>query len=71
MANSGVVWIDWVFNQCVYMLVWLANFLGVSYEAVNILMFLVAWPLVTLMLIGMLVYQYSIIKAARKVNNNV
>jgi hypothetical protein len=51
------------------MLVWLANFLGVSYEAVNILMFLVAWPLVTLMLIGMLVYQYYIIKAARKVNN--
>jgi hypothetical protein len=40
--------IDSVFRLCVDILVWLAGIFGVSYEAVNVAIFCVLWPLLTL-----------------------
>ena len=37
-------WIDTVFRLCVVLLVDLADFLGVSYEEVNIWIFVIIWP---------------------------
>jgi hypothetical protein len=48
MANNGNEWIDYTFNQCVYLLVDLARLFGITYEAINIWIFVVAWPLYTL-----------------------
>ena len=50
MANSGIVWIDKTFNFCVYLLYDLANFIGISYEEINVWIFGVIWPVASLIL---------------------
>ena len=44
-------WIDAVFTACVEALLTLASKLGVSYNAVNVWIFCILWPLLTLTLI--------------------
>ena len=51
MANSGIEWVDVVFNWAVYALVYMAQVLGITYEEINVWLFCVAWPLVTLCLV--------------------
>ena len=41
---------------CVYFLQWLAKKLGITYNEVNVWIFCVIWPLVTLISIGLNVY---------------
>jgi hypothetical protein len=50
MGNSGIAWVDAIFDWCVILLVDLAKLVGVTYEEINIWIFLVIWPLVTLTL---------------------
>ena len=50
MANSGIEWIDAVFNFCVYLLYDVAGILGISYEEINVWLFCVIWPLLSLVL---------------------
>ena len=50
MANSGIVWIDVVFDWCVTALVRLGEAVGLSYEEINVWLFVVAWPVVTLVM---------------------
>ncbi len=54
-----------IFNLCVDLLVWLARLLGMSYESVNVWVFCVIWPIFTLMLIAIVVWQYFIIRKMR------
>ena len=44
MGNPGFEIIDFIFKVCVIILVDLANFLGISYEAINIIIFVVLQP---------------------------
>ena len=44
MGESGVVWIDTVFRYCVYILVEAAKWLGTSYEALNVWLFVFTLP---------------------------
>ena len=50
MANSGIVWIDAVFDFCVILLVDAAKILGITYEEINVWLFVVIWPLLSLVL---------------------
>ncbi len=50
MANSGIEWIDSVFNFCVNVLYDVARVLGISYEEINVWLFCVIWPLLSLVL---------------------
>ena len=50
MANSGIEWIDTIFNFCVRLLYDVANFLGISYEEINVWLFCVIWPFLSLVL---------------------
>ena len=50
MANSGIEWIDSVFNFCVHLLYDVARVLGISYEEINVWLFCVIWPLLSLVL---------------------
>ena len=50
MANSGIQWIDTVFIFCVVLLVDLANILGITYEEINVWIFCIIWPLLSLIL---------------------
>ena len=44
MGNSGFEIIDFIFKVCVIFLVDMAIFLGISYEAINIIIFLLLQP---------------------------
>jgi len=49
--------IDTVFDQCVGLLAFLAGSLGVTYEAINVWVFVIIWPLSTLALTAAVVLQ--------------
>lgn len=55
--RSGIGWIDALFDLCVRILIWLANLFGVSYNEINIWIFCVIWPIVTVILVGLVVGQ--------------
>ena len=48
MGGSGIDWIDTIFRMCVVLLVDLADLLGVSYEEINIWIFVIIWPVLTI-----------------------
>ena len=48
MGDSGIYWIDSLFRWCVVLLVDLADLLGISYEALNVYLFVFLLPLVLL-----------------------
>ena len=50
MANSGIIWIDLVYDFCVTLLIDSARFLGITYEEINVWLFVVIWPLLSLVL---------------------
>ena len=51
-ANSGIKWIDQTFDYCVQLLIDLASILGITYEEINVWLFCVIWPLLTLLMFG-------------------
>lgn len=48
MANSGIQWIDAVFDWCVIFLYNVADILGISYEEINVWLFVIILPLALL-----------------------
>jgi len=49
--------IDAIFDLCVMLLIFLADLFGMTYEAINVWIFVVAWPVLTLALIAVVVWQ--------------
>ena len=49
IGNSGFELIDFVFKVCVIVLVDLANLIGISYEAINIIIFVFLQPALILL----------------------
>ena len=52
VGGSGINWVDAIFRYCVVLLVNIANALGISYEALNIWVFIIIQPLIILVLLG-------------------
>ena len=50
MANSGITWIDMTFNWAIIALDEVAGWFGITYEEINVWLFCVAWPILTLLL---------------------
>ncbi len=50
MANSGITWIDMIFNWSVIGLYEVAGWFNITYEEINVWLFCVAWPILTLLL---------------------
>ena len=44
MENSGIIWIDSVFDFSVRLLYQIANFIGISYEEINVWVFVIILP---------------------------
>ena len=59
--ESGT-WVDGVFDWCVELLLSTAAKLGVSYNAINIWVFCIIWPVFTLFLIGVVFRQRAQIR---------
>ena len=55
MANSGIYWVDLVFNYCVKLLYDVASIMGISYEEINVWVFCIVWPIATIVILGEMV----------------
>ena len=58
--------VDYIFYLCVGILIWLAKITGTSYEFINILIFVIGYPLFVIFLITIIYWQYKIIKKLKK-----
>ena len=47
-ADSGIIWVDIIFDWCVLFLIKTANQLGITYEEINVWLFVIILPLVLL-----------------------
>jgi hypothetical protein len=45
MANSGIYWIDVTFDWCVRLLYQVAQLFGITYEEINVWLFVIVFPL--------------------------
>ena len=61
MGDSGSEIIDFIFKVCVILLVDLANFVGLSYEAINIIIFIFIQP-------GLILLFFILWRRERKMN---
>ena len=50
MGGSGISWVDALFRYCVVLLVNMAKVLGISYEEINIWIFVIIQPLLIVFL---------------------
>ena len=55
MGNSGIYWVDLVFNYCVKLIYDAASFVGISYEEINVWVFCILWPIATIIILGEIV----------------
>jgi hypothetical protein len=54
--------IDQIFDWCVLVLVYWANILGITYKEINVWVFVVLWPIITLMLLVICIRQQQRIR---------
>ena len=54
--------VDYIFYLCVDILVWLAKLTGTSYELINIIIFIILYPLILLFLLIVIMKQRKQIK---------
>ncbi len=50
-ADSGIEWIDIIYDWCVLLLINLANQIGITYEEINVWLFVVLVPISLLILV--------------------
>jgi hypothetical protein len=48
---------DQIFDWCVNVLIYWANIFGITYKEINVWVFVIIWPILTLVLIGILAVQ--------------
>ena len=58
--------VDNIFYLCVDILIWLAKITGTSYEFINILIFIIGYPLFVIFLITIICWQNKKIKKIEK-----
>ncbi|MGZ9222833.1 MAG: hypothetical protein ACXW4Q_12065 [Anaerolineales bacterium] len=51
-----------IFDWCVNVLIYWANIFGITYKEINVWVFVILWPLLTLLLICIIVMQYRTIR---------
>ncbi len=50
-ADSGIQWIDLIYDWCVILLINAADQLGITYEEINVWLFVIVIPLVLIFLV--------------------
>ena len=55
-----------IFDLCVAILVTLAERFGMTYQDVNVWIFVILWPVLTLILVGWILRQHFLIKRLRR-----
>lgn len=57
---------DQIFDWCVDVLVYGAEILGITYKEINVWVFVIIWPILTMTLVGIIVMQRRIIRKLQK-----
>lgn len=57
---------DQIFDGCVRLLVDWAGILGITYKEINVWIFVIVWPILTLLLIGTILWQQKRIRQLSK-----
>lgn len=57
---------DRIFDWCVNVLVYWAGLLGITYKEINVWVFVIIWPVLTIILIGIIVVQRRTIQRLSK-----
>jgi len=57
---------DQIFDWCVNVLVYWAGFFSTTYKEINVWVFVIIWPILTIILMGILVMQRRIIHQLSK-----
>jgi hypothetical protein len=58
--------VDKIFQWCVNLLGWLAGATGTTYKQINVIIFCVIWPLLTIALVALCLIQRARIKRLRE-----
>jgi hypothetical protein len=58
--------INRIFDLCVVILKWMSALFGTTYETVNVWVFCVIWPILTLLLLGTVIAQHHKITALQE-----
>ena len=67
MANSGIFWVDIIFDWCVKFLYGIADLFSITYEEINIWLFVIIGPLFFLISVCLNYYFYKKIKKLKKI----
>jgi len=62
--------IQYLFDQCVAILQWLAKLLGIGYQTINVWIFCILWPLLTLALVFVVLRQRRTIRRLKQEAEN-
>jgi hypothetical protein len=57
---------DQIFDWCVNILVYWARIFGITYKEINVWVFVIIWPILTVILIGIIVVQQRRIRQLSK-----
>ncbi|HEU0293504.1 MAG TPA: hypothetical protein VFR47_12255 [Anaerolineales bacterium] len=57
---------DQIFDWCVNLLVYWAGILGITYKEINVWVFVILWPIITMILVAIILWQQQTIRQLRK-----
>ena len=57
---------DQVFDWCVNVLVYWAGIFGITYKEINVWVFVIIWPILTLVLVALIIWQWWRIRQLSK-----
>ena len=57
---------DQIFDWCVNVLVYWAQVFGITYKEINVWVFVILWPILTIILIGIIIEQQRTIRKLSK-----
>ena len=69
MANSGIYWIDITFDYCVRLLYQVAGMMGITYEEINVWLFVIILPAIFLFSFTLNLYFILRLNQKNKIND--
>ena len=69
MAISGIYWIDITFDYCVRLLYQVAGMMGITYEEINVWLFVIILPAILLFSFTLSLYFILRINQKNKIND--
>lgn len=60
---------DTIFDWCVGVLVYFASVFGITYKEINVWVFVIIWPILTLALIALIIHQQIRIRRLQRGNS--